>query len=108
MMRVRQSTLVWAVLSTAAFAKGFINCVVKQEWASNRKFERNDANFDVLITDQQFKLGGCDLRQEHNMTWLSKVLDQSLFILNVKKLHLSLIIRTELGFFKIAKAVVDV
>ena len=108
MMRVRQSTLVWAVLSTAAFAKGFINCVVKQEWASNRKLERNDANFDVLITDQQFKQGGCDLRQEQNMTWLSKTLDQSLFILNVIKLHLSLIIRSELGFFKIAKAVVDV
>ena len=108
MMRVRQSILVWAVLSTAAFAKGFINCVVTQEWASNRKFERNDANFDVLITDQQFKQGGCDLRQEQNMTWLSKTLDQSLFILNVIKLHLSLIIRSELGFFKIAKAVVDV
>jgi len=107
-MRVRLSILVWTAFSTAAFAQGVISCKVTQEWASNRKFERKDANFDILIMDQRFRHDGWDLRREHNMTRLSKALDQSLFFLNVKKVHLSLIIHSELRCFQIANAVHDV
>ena len=108
MMRVRLSILVWTALSTVAFAQGVISCKVTQDWASNRKFERKDANFDILIMDQRFRQDGWDLRREHNMTRLSKALDQSLFFLNVKKLRLSLIIRSGLRCFQIANAVHDV
>ena len=108
MMRVRISILVWTALSTAESAQGVIRGKVTQEWASTRKFERKDANFDILIMDQRVRQDGWDLRREHNMTRLSKALDQSLFFLNVKKLRLSLIIRSGLRCFQIANAVHDV